>query len=151
IGSTSVEDLAAKPVIDMDIVVASEADIGPAIESLGRIGYRWRGDLGVEGREAFTAPEGLDLPRHHLYLVVEDNNAHIDHWLLRDILRTDPDARRRYGELKGRNVEVARGDMDVYVAAKARFVADLLTRGREERGLPAAEYWEPDLDPGNPG
>jgi GrpB-like predicted nucleotidyltransferase (UPF0157 family) len=148
VGSTSVEGLAAKPVIDMDVVVASESEIQPAIDGLGKIGYRWRGDLGVEGRQAFSASKDRGLPRHHLYLVVENNKAHIDHWLLRDTLRADPEARRRYGDLKRRNVELARGDMDVYVAAKARFVAELLTKAREERGLPAAEYWDPDLDRG---
>lgn len=146
IGSTSVEGLAAKPVIDLDIVVASESGVRPVIDALSRIGYRWRGELGVEGRQAFGAPPDLELPRHHLYLVVENNKAHIDHWLLRDVLRADPGARARYGELKRRNVELARGDMDVYVAAKARLVAELLARGRAERGMPAAEYWEPDLD-----
>jgi GrpB-like predicted nucleotidyltransferase (UPF0157 family) len=83
------------------------------------------------------------LPAHHLYVVVEDSKAHIDHWLLRDVLREDPDARSQYAELKQRNVEVAAGDIDVYVAAKAAFVADLLRRARAERGLPEAEYWDP--------
>jgi GrpB-like predicted nucleotidyltransferase (UPF0157 family) len=145
VGSTSVPDLPAKPVIDLDVVVASDSDIPPAITGLAGIGYRWRGDLGVEGRQAFAGPDDIELPRHNLYLVVNDNKAHIDHWLLRDVLRSEPEARRRYGELKRRNVEIAAGDMDVYVAAKAHLVAELLTKGRKERGLPAAEYWEPDL------
>jgi GrpB-like predicted nucleotidyltransferase (UPF0157 family) len=143
VGSTSVPGLAAKPIIDMDVVVASEDDLRPAIERLRTVGYRWRGDLGVPGREAFWAPRGHALPEHHLYLVVEDNRAHLDHWLLRDLLRADPEARRRYGELKRRNVELADGDMDVYVAAKAALVAELLTRARAERGLPPVEYWDP--------
>jgi len=40
------------------------------------------------------------LPRHHLYLVVENNKARCDHWLLRDLLRSDADARARYAALK---------------------------------------------------
>jgi GrpB-like predicted nucleotidyltransferase (UPF0157 family) len=144
VGSTSVPGLAAKPIIDMDVVVASEADVRPAIERLRAAGWWWRGDLGVTGREAFRpGPGRSDLPRHHLYLVVEDNKAHLDHWLLRDLLREDPDACRRYAKLKRANVELADGDMDVYVAAKARLVAELLTRARAERGLPPVEYWQP--------
>ena len=128
----------------MDIVVASEDLVRPAIERLAAIGYRWRGDLGVVGRQAFSRPTGTDLPMHHLYLVVEDNKAHLDHWLLRDLLRSDAEARERYAELKRRNVSLAEGDMDVYVAAKAALVAELLTRARAERGLPPASYWLPD-------
>ena len=41
------------------------------------------------------------------------------------------------------NVELAAGDIDVYVAAEAGLVAELLTRAREEAGLPPAEYWQP--------
>jgi GrpB-like predicted nucleotidyltransferase (UPF0157 family) len=146
VGSTSVPGLAAKPIIDLDIVVASEDDVRPVIERLSAIGYRWRGDLGVPGRQAFQLMSDHSLPVHHLYLVVENNKAHLDHWLLRDLLRDDPEARDRYAALKKRNVEVADSDMDVYTAAKAKLVAELLTRARAERGLPPASYWEPDME-----
>lgn len=145
VGSTSVPGLAAKPIIDMDVVVADETRVRPAIEALRSLGYRWVGDLGVEGREAFTSAQSADLPPHHLYLVVDGNKAHLDHVLLRDLLRADEDACRRYAELKRANVELAQGDTDVYVAAKARFVAELLTRARAERGLERATYWDPDV------
>jgi len=150
VGSTSVPGLAAKPVIDLDVVVATEADVRPAIQRLAGLGYRWRGDLGVPGREAFKAPAASDLPAHHLYLVVEDSKAHLDHWLLRDLLRSDPGARERYAALKRRNVDLADGDMDVYVAAKAELVAELLTRARAERSLPPATYWRPAGDGEHP-
>src|SRR4029078_4831868 len=90
---------------------------------------------GVEGREAFARARDDGLPRHHLYVVVEDNRAHLDHWLLRHLLRQDPVARERYGALKKRNVELANDDMDVYVAAKPSLVAELLTRARGDGGL----------------
>lgn len=146
VGSTAVPGLAAKPIIDLDIVVASEHDVAVVIEQLAAIGYRWRGDLGVPGREALTAIENQGLPPHNLYVVVENNKAHLDHWLLRDVLRTEPEARQRYAALKKRNAELADRDMDVYVAAKAEFVAELLTRARAERGFPPASYWQPDVE-----
>lgn len=148
VGSTAVPGLAAKPVIDMDVVVATEHDVRPAIDQLTTIGYRWRGDLGVPGRQAFAAPDRRGLPPHNLYVVVENSPAHLDHWLLRDLLRRDPEARRRYADLKQRNAALADRDLDVYVAAKARLVAELLTRARAERGLPPASHGQP--DPGLP-
>lgn len=143
VGSTAVPGLAAKPVIDMDIVVADDDAVRPAIEALRPLGYQWRGDLGVEGRQSLTYIGADALPEHHLYLVVEGNRAHLDHVLLRDLLRDDADARDRYAALKKENVALADGDMDVYVAAKARLVAELLTRARQERGLEPVEYWNP--------
>jgi GrpB-like predicted nucleotidyltransferase (UPF0157 family) len=148
VGSTSVPGMVAKPIIDMDIVVRSPAQVRPVIDRVARIGYEWRGDLGVPGREAFESGRDEGLPAHHLYLVVENSKAHLDHWLLRDLLRQDAGAREQYAALKRRNVELANGDMDVYVAAKAQFVAGLLTRARAEWGLPAETYWNPDTDAG---
>ena len=144
VGSTAVPGLAAKPIIDLDVVVRSEDSVRTVIGQLESIGYRWRGDLGVAGREAFAPPPGSGLPPHHLYVVVEDNRAHQDHWLLRDLLRADPASREGYAALKRANAQSTHRDMDVYVAAKAGFVADLLTRARVERGLPPVEYWRGD-------
>jgi GrpB-like predicted nucleotidyltransferase (UPF0157 family) len=143
VGSTSVPGLAGKPLIDMDIVVERPEDFPEVVQRLAAIGYRRRGDLGVQGREAFSPTIENDLPPHNLYLVTENNKAHMDHWLLRDLLIEDADARQRYADLKKRNAEISMGDMEVYVAAKASFVADLLARAREERGLPPETYWDP--------
>jgi GrpB-like predicted nucleotidyltransferase (UPF0157 family) len=145
VGSTSVPGLAAKPIIDMDIVVRAPADVAPAISSLEAAGFKWQGDLGVAGREAFSPPVGVVLPAHHLYLVVEDSRAHADHVLLRDLLREDLVARSRYAALKRHNALQADDDIDFYVAAKAAMVAELLTRARRERGLPSVTYWKPEL------
>jgi GrpB-like predicted nucleotidyltransferase (UPF0157 family)/quercetin dioxygenase-like cupin family protein len=136
VGSTSVPGMAAKPIIDMDIVVRSEDQVRSVIDRLASSGYEWRGDLGVPGREAFEPIRDQGMPPHQLYLVVENSKAHLDHWLLRDLLRQDADAREQYAALKRRNVELANSDMDVYVAAKAPFVAELLARARARPGLP---------------
>jgi GrpB-like predicted nucleotidyltransferase (UPF0157 family) len=145
VGSTSVPGLAAKPIIDMDIVVTDESVVPSIIAALTPLGYRWEGDGGVPGRQAFDTSRQHQLPPHHLYVVVENNKAHLDHVLLRDSLRADPDLLRRYAMLKRANVELAQGDIDLYTAAKAHFVAEVLTRAREERGLDPATYWTPDI------
>jgi GrpB-like predicted nucleotidyltransferase (UPF0157 family) len=145
VGSTSVPGLAAKPVIDIDVVVSSEAEVPALIESITSAGYRWRGDLGVVGREAFSPVVESKLPEHHLYLVVENNKAHLDHLLLRDVLRSDPGLRHEYAALKESNIDVAHGNMDVYVAGKAEFVTRLLIQARRDRGLPPAQYWTPNV------
>jgi len=146
VGSTSVPGLAAKSIVDMDVVMPSEESVPTAIERLALIGYRWRGDFGIPGREAFDRPKDSDLPAHHLYVVVEDNKAHVDHWLFRDTLIADGVLRERYATLKRSNTELADGDIEVYVAAKAAFVAELLTDARRARGLPAETYWVPDIE-----
>src|ERR1041384_4181171 len=71
VGSTSVPGLAAKPIIDVSVVVPTNADIPVVIERLATLGYLHRGNLGVEGREAFAIPDRL--PIHHLYLCPRDS------------------------------------------------------------------------------
>jgi len=146
VGSTSVPGLAAKPIIDIDVVVESEQMIQPTIALIESAGYTWVGDLDVTGREAFDAPPDSPFVRHHLYLVVENNRAHSDHWLLREALSGDPEARDAYADVKRANVETSRGDMNRYVALKASFVANVLAQARLERGMEPVTYWEPDLD-----
>ena len=145
VGSTSVPGLAAKPIIDIDVVVESESLIRPTITLIESAGYTWVGDLDVSGREAFDAPKDAPFARHHLYLVVENNRAHCDHWLLREALLRDADTREAYAQVKRANVEASRGDVNRYVALKARFVAEVLARARSERGMEPVSYWEPEL------
>jgi GrpB-like predicted nucleotidyltransferase (UPF0157 family) len=63
VGSTSVPGLAAKPIIDMTIVVGGRSDVPLAIEHLATLGYRHRGNLGIEDRESFD--HRTDLPPHN--------------------------------------------------------------------------------------
>jgi GrpB-like predicted nucleotidyltransferase (UPF0157 family) len=146
VGSTSVPGLAAKPIIDIDVVVADANQVPGVLQLIESAGYRWVGDLDVEGREAFEAPEAPELPEHHLYLVVENNRAHADHWLFRDALIDQPELIDRYAEIKRENAVLAAGDIDRYVALKAAFVAEVLTEARRTRGMDPVLYWEPDLD-----
>ena len=53
VGSTAVEGLSAKPIIDIDVVIEDYDKLDAVIDALGKIGYRHEGDLGILGREAF--------------------------------------------------------------------------------------------------
>src|SRR3954451_22459781 len=58
VGSTSLPGLAAKPVIDCDIVVEEE-HVEPASDVLVSLGFERRGELGIPQRWAFYEPERL--------------------------------------------------------------------------------------------
>jgi len=110
VGSTSVPGLAAKPVIDITVIVVSDTDVPLAIERLATVGYVHQGDLGVEGREAFASPPML--PAHHLYLCPRQSLALMNHLTLRNYLRTHAEAAREYGDLKKRLASQFRHDID---------------------------------------
>lgn len=126
VGSTAVPGLAAKPIIDMTIVVARRDDVPLTIDRLTTLGYRHRGTLGIEDREAFDHPP--ELPRHHLYVCPEGTIGLVNQVAVRDYLRAQPDAGRRYGELKKRLAAQFAQDIDGYVSGKTEFILNVLRR-----------------------
>jgi GrpB-like predicted nucleotidyltransferase (UPF0157 family) len=125
VGSTAVPGLTAKPIVDLDLVVAPDA-VPMAIARLTAVGYAHKGNLGVPGREAMRHPPGS--PRHHLYVCAEGNLALANHLAVRDYLRAHPDAARAYGDLKRRLAAAHADDVDGYVAGKTAFILDVLRR-----------------------
>lgn len=124
VGSTSVPGLAAKPIIDLDVAILTRVHLPLAIERLATLGYVYRGDLGIPGREAFRRPAGT--PNHHLYVCTPDTPSHREHLALRDYLRAYPDAAREYGELKRRLAMAYRHDIDSYIEGKTEFITNIL-------------------------
>ncbi len=124
VGSTAVPGLAAKPIIDMDVVVASSDKLPEAIERLASLGYVHRGNLGIDGREAFDSPRGL--PAHHLYVCLRESAALANHLALRDFLRHDSVAVAEYGRIKRQLAERFPNDIDGYVAGKTDFILTVL-------------------------
>jgi GrpB-like predicted nucleotidyltransferase (UPF0157 family) len=126
VGSTSVPGLAAKPIIDMTVVVARRDDVPEAIARLATLGYQHRGNLGIEDREAFDEPAGL--PRHNLYVCPEGTIGIVNQVAVREYLRANPEAADRYGELKKRLAAQFPDDIESYVFGKTDFVLDVLRR-----------------------
>jgi GrpB-like predicted nucleotidyltransferase (UPF0157 family) len=134
VGSTAVAGLAAKPIIDMDVVVPGRSVVPAAVAGLTAAGWRHEGQQGVAGREAFAPP--ADGPYHHLYVVVAGSGAHRDHVDLRDYLRARPDEAARYAALKGRLAYLLATDRDAYASGKAELISELLGRARAGRPTP---------------
>jgi GrpB-like predicted nucleotidyltransferase (UPF0157 family) len=128
VGSTAVVGLAAKPIIDVDVVVSAPDGVLQVMADLEAVGYRHIGDQGIAGREAFIAPEAL--PEHHLYVVVENSPPHRDHIDLRDYLREHPDQATRYADEKKR-AHLLVTDREAYVEGKSWLVRDLLAAARK--------------------
>ena len=137
VGSTAVRDLAAKPIIDVDIVVADETAVQPAINALAAAGWQHEGDLGIKGREAFLPP--ADAAYHHLYLVVGESRPHRDHVDLRDFLRRNPDHAARYGALKRELAVLLQTDRGAYTAGKDEMITKFLRMARGERTSGASD------------
>jgi GrpB-like predicted nucleotidyltransferase (UPF0157 family) len=126
VGSTAVPGLAAKPIIDIDVLLVSETMLAEAIERLARLGYIHRGNLGIPEREAFLAP--AHDPPHHLYVCPPCSAEFRSHRAFRDYLRAHPKDAKIYSDLKIELAERFRDDRSAYTNAKGEFVAELTSR-----------------------
>ena len=128
VGSTAVPGLAAKPIIDIDVIVDSE-EMSVAVAALEAIGYVHRGDLGVPGREAFTPPEND--PRRNVY-VCQAGTLHVrNHLAVRDVLRREDALRDEYAAVKWALAADPTMDIGTYIAQKS----DVLQKVLAESGL----------------
>ena len=122
VGSTSVEGLSAKPVIDIDVVIRDHTLLDDVIAALWKIGYQHEGDLGITGREAFRYDGKEHLRKHHLYVCPADSTELKRHLAFRDYLRTHPDAAREYGRIKEEGARRYPDDIDRYIEYKSPFI-----------------------------
>ncbi len=128
IGSTSVPGLAAKPILDINMVMESCADLPAIVERLASLGYEHEGDLGIPGREAFRQPPESGYMTCHLYCSPRDSVALLRHLAFRDYLRAHPEASADYARLKQELAQCYRNDRAAYTDAKTAFVEGILAQ-----------------------
>lgn len=130
VGSTSVPDLAAKPVIDIDLTVADTDDEDayvPALEARGfvlRVREPW-----WQGHRCLV----LAAPAANLHVWPPDSAEPVRHRLFRDHLRGNAADRELYARTK-RAVAVE-GLMSAYNARKQRVVREISARAFAAAGL----------------
>jgi GrpB-like predicted nucleotidyltransferase (UPF0157 family) len=127
VGSTSVPGLAAKPILDVDVVV-EPGEESAAVAALESVGYVHRGDLGVVGREAFHAPGD---PRRNVYVCTAGTANVRNHLAVRDILRRRADLREAYDAVKRALAADPEMDIDTYIAGKSAVLQVVLEASGE--------------------
>lgn len=122
VGSTSVPGLAAKPIIDCDIVV-TEPHATAASQALTGLGFTPLGELGVPLRWAFKEPQRL--AGTNTYVIVAGSLSLRNHLAVRDTLRADSELRDRYAAVKRRAGATA-ANIDDYGHEKNAMVQQIL-------------------------
>jgi len=151
IGSTSVPDLPAKDIIDIQVTVASLQPAEPLVAALASAGYTVREGIcrdhmpsGVDGPVAeweklfFAAPP--EQRRTNLHVRVQDRANQRYALLFRDYLRTHPLALSGYAEVKRQLARHHPDDISAYLDVKDP-VCDIIMAGAE--AWAAATRWQP--------
>ena len=133
-GSTAVPGLAARPLLDLCVVVPEASGLPSLLGGLDRLGYVYERAQGVPGLETFRR-KGPDVPflahkrdfaPHHLYASAATSPDLKRHLWFRDQLKQDSNERAAYANLK---IDLApHADAVGYLREKIEFIESVLAR-----------------------
>ncbi|MBX9890949.1 MAG: GrpB family protein [Chitinophagaceae bacterium] len=137
VGSTSVVGLAAKPIIDIDIVFAQAISFDAIRTKLEATGYYHNGNQGIIDREVFKRLDTVAHPvfdniEHHLYVCPENSIELNRHLRFRDALRASAAARNAYEQIKLELAALAGQDRKLYAEMKEAHATALIQQVLEQ-------------------
>ncbi|WHZ58971.1 GrpB family protein [Metabacillus hrfriensis] len=135
VGSTSIQGLAAKPILDIDIVIENYDVFPNVIQGLEKIGYLHQEEWSFEGREAFGRIDtltpwdgkGTQWMEHHLYVCDKDSEELLRHLAFRDYLRNNREAVIEYENLKRKLANTVK-DRNSFSLGKTEFINGILKK-----------------------
>jgi GrpB-like predicted nucleotidyltransferase (UPF0157 family) len=127
VGSTSVPDLEAKPILDIVAAVPDQTPIDEVVARLDCCGdYAYDGDMGDPGGGLlFVRGEG-EVRTVHVHVVGRGSRGWEDYLRFRARLADDPEARRRYESVKRVLAERFAHDRPGYTLTKGAIIEELL-------------------------
>lgn len=126
IGSTSVPGLAAKPIIDVGLLIAKDSEFENLRSSLELISLEYRGDKGSMGGQLFVRESAYEVRTHHIHLHTRGSPEWDRYLVFRDKLRANNDLRDEYGALKEELAQRFENDRFAYMNGKSAFVSRVL-------------------------
>lgn len=128
IGSTAVNGMPAKPIIDILAGVDSMAQAESLVEPICRSGYTTSAEFNATLSDRKWFMRWADGHRtHHLHVVVHGGTFWHEHLRFRDALRSKPELAASYASLKAKLSVKYATDREAYTEAKGKFVRSALT------------------------
>jgi len=122
IGSTAVEGLAAKPIIDILLEMSSLEKLDALDDEFESLAYEAMGEFGISGRRYFR--KGGNERTHQIHAFVSGCQHITRHLAFRNYLREMPEIRKEYGSLKTRVALECNHDIDKYSKGKYAFIQE---------------------------
>ncbi len=146
IGSTSIDGLSSKPIIDIAVLVEKQENADKFIEVLNEIGYWYDKPNSSGERHFFRKGKPTEF---HLSIAYSDKGNFWERQILfRDYLRNHSDIRDEYAELKESLIRSDPTGNTVYVAGKTKFVQKILNlakKGKLKKGTRGIKLFRKNL------
>lgn len=127
IGSTSIQGMFSKPIIDILVIVKSLHKI----KNLSTIGYKFKGDLNIPKRLYFSKNGDL---KYHLHLVKKEHPFIRLNLMFRDFLKANLEWKNKYIDLKKELIKNETifskpgNNFTYYALAKNEFIKNILQK-----------------------
>ncbi|OLO25715.1 hypothetical protein BTA37_28685 [Priestia megaterium] len=124
IGSTSIPDLKAKPIIDILLVVNDIEELDNYSDQFEKLEYEVMGEFGIKQRRYYR--KGGGNRTHQIHAFQYDNIQEIErHLSFRDYLRQNQMIKNEYGTLKAELAHKFSNDIEGYSNGKDKFVKNI--------------------------
>jgi GrpB-like predicted nucleotidyltransferase (UPF0157 family) len=125
IGSTAINTIYAKPIIDILVEVKDIQKVDDRNTDIAALGYVAMGELGIGGRRFFRQDDRDGIRTHHIHTFMVGSAQVIRHLAFRDYLRSHPKDAMEYSELKQQLAQTYSDDIESYMDGKAEFIKEI--------------------------
>jgi GrpB-like predicted nucleotidyltransferase (UPF0157 family) len=133
IGSTSIETIYAKPIIDILVEVNSITQVDRQNSSMQLLGYQCMGEFGIEERRFFLKDNQDGIRTHHIHVFEVGSVQITRHLLFRDYLNTHLEDAQSYSTLKQSLADKYPHDIESYMDGKHDFIQEIDRKAAEWR------------------
>lgn len=137
VGSTSIPNMPAKPVIDMMPIVHDISQVDDLNPAMIKLGYEPMGENNIAGRRYFRKG-GAYRRSHHVHAYEPDNPEVAKHLDFRDYMIHHPDDAQDYAEIKHQAAKDNENDIYGYMDAKHDFIQEMIANAQAWRKLSMA-------------
>ncbi|SHH73166.1 GrpB domain, predicted nucleotidyltransferase, UPF0157 family [Clostridium collagenovorans DSM 3089] len=130
IGSTSIPNMSAKPVIDILLEVRDINAIDYYNEKIQQIGYIPKGEYGIRNRRFFL--KGENDRTHHIHAFETGDTEIKRHLNFRDYMINHPEEAEEYKNLKKDLAYKFKYDIDKYIEGKDAFIKNIDLKAKQE-------------------
>ena len=133
IGSTSIETIYAKPIIDILVEVSSIAKVELENLAMQLLGYECLGEFGIKDRRFFLKDNLTGIRTHHIHVFEVDSVQVQRHLVFRDYLNAHPEDAQAYCGLKRLLASKYPLDIEKYMEGKNGFIQEIDRKAAEWR------------------
>ena len=124
IGSTSITNIYAKPIVDILVEVKDINDVDGCNNAMENLGYQAMGEFGIIDRRYFRK-HTMGVRTHHVHVFETDSPQVTRHLAFRDYMNAHPTDAKQYSELKRKLAAKYPDDIESYMDGKDAFIKDM--------------------------